>query len=67
MHTTAANLAAAWADRAEEAAATLRHAEAAPGLFRPDHVALLRDDLARAVKQARFWETRAVADAKADR
>lgn len=58
MH-TAANLAAAWTDRRDEAIATLQHAESAPGLFKPEHIDQLRDDVVRADKQRRFWVARA--------
>lgn len=57
MSNTPTVLAAAWRDRWEAASAAFRRAQAAPGLFRPEHVATLHDEAIRAQKQYQFWTT----------
>lgn len=55
MTTLCLELAAAWAEKASRAAATLTHAALAPALFKPEYVAELQAEFDKARAWSRYW------------
>ncbi len=45
----------AWAKRARDAAEILKHADAAPALFKPEYVQQVREDYATAIGWVGYW------------